>query len=359
MMEKLKQLKNTKALKHLLFWIGVLAYFVFTANIEVYTGYLQVIEFNIMVVFTQIITAYTCIYVLIPRFLDKKKISLFMIWLLILLIVMFAIYTLFKTYYYDPKYYNSFSEIAKFYAQKDFWYRILNVQVFFSKVIKFLTPTVLLIIAGFYQKQKEFIQLKEQKKEAELSALKNQLNPHFLFNTLNNLYSLSLEKSDRAPEVIERLSEIIDYLLYRCRDKFVPITKEIALLENYIALENLRYGKRVTVNFEHSITNNLNIAPLILLTFLENAFKHSVAQALRNAKIDISLNTDNGIIIYIVKNTKPIIEHSNIESVEEEPLGLKNAIKQLDLIYGEYYDLHIQNNENDHTVTLKLTTNNV
>ena len=120
----------------------------------------------------------------------------------------------------------------------------------------------------------------------ELKVLKNQLNPHFLFNTLNNLYALTLKKDDKAPEVIAKLSEILDFVLYRCNDDFVCMEKEIKLLENYISLEKLRYSEnRLAISFTKDIQENSKISPLILLTFVENAFKHGVINETEKAMI--------------------------------------------------------------------------
>lgn len=268
-----------------------------------------------------------------------------------LLFLMFVVYNLFKLYYYDPKYIETYSKLGKIHAKESLLQRLAYPSVFLSKSIKFLTPTVLLVMTRFYRNQQQFLQLKEQKKTAELLALKNQLNPHFLFNTLNNLYSLAIEKSDKTPEVIERLSDILDYILYRCKDKYVLLEKEIELIENYLALEKVRYGKRVDIQFKKDIKPDAKIAPLILLTFIENAFKHGVKQELKQAKITINLATENNLIIFKIENTKP---HTTIKS--EEPLGLKNVKKQLELLYPETHSLTILN-ENDMflvTLTLKL-----
>nr|WP_273569082.1 histidine kinase [Maribacter sp. Hal144] len=188
---------------------------------------------------------------------------------------------------------------------------------------------------------------------AELTALKNQLNPHFLFNTLNNLYALTLDKSDRAPEVIERLSDILDYILYRCKENYVPINKEIELIENYLSLEKIRYGERVAIKFEHQNENDVKVAPLLLLTFVENAFKHGVSQELGQAKIEIFLNIKNSNIIFSIFNSKPNIPEE-IQPKNEEHLGLKNVKKQLELLYPNSYDLQITEKEDSYSVMLKL-----
>ena len=121
-----------------------------------------------------------------------------------------------------------------------------------------------------------------------------------MFNTLNNLYTLSIEKSDKVPGIIEKLSDILDYILYGSDKKFVPIQKEIELIENYLALEQIRYEDRVLISFKNSINESSKIAPLLLLTFVENAFKHGVSQELEIATLKISLSSDKDTILFHV-----------------------------------------------------------
>jgi LytS/YehU family sensor histidine kinase len=209
-------------------------------------------------------------------------------------------------------------------------------------------------MARFYKNQQKFLKLNEQKKIAELTALRNQLNPHFLFNTLNNLYALALDKSDRAPEVIERLSSILDYMLYRCKDNYVSIQKEIELIENYLSLEKVRYGERVRIDFHHQVDPYSKIAPLLLLTFVENAFKHGVTQELKNAKIKLSLTTSNNDVLFSIINSKPsnaIVSHNQVE----EPLGLTNVRQQLTLLYPDSHELTINNKLNSYEAILRLS----
>ncbi len=303
-----------------------------------------------MVVFTQLLAAYVCLNLLIPKFLNRKKYIAFVVSLMALLFALFAIYNLFKYLYYDPKYFETYNDLEKYYAKASFLDRLGSPSVFLSKCIKFLTPTALLLVAQFYKNQQQFLQLKEQKKSAELLALKNQLNPHFLFNTLNNLYSLALEKSDKTPEVIERLSDILDYILYRCKDQYVPLQKEIELIENYLALEKVRYGKRVNIIFNKTVDQEANIAPLILLTLIENAFKHGVKHALNQAKITIVLNSQNHKVHFEISNTKP---NTKLESAEE-PLGLINLKKQLTLLYPQSHSLTIIDKNDQYVVNLTL-----
>lgn len=340
--------------KQTLFWVGIFLYFILTSDLQYYGGgYPHLIDSVLKIVVLQMITAYVCINFLIPKFLNKKKNIEFLLGLILLLTAMFALYNLANIYWYQPKYILHYSEAALEYADDSFLQRMMRFDIMLSKFIKFLTPTALLVLFRFYKNQQQFLQLKEQKKSAELSALKNQLNPHFLFNTLNNLYALTLEKSDRAPEVIERLSDILDYLLYRCKETYVPISKEVELIENYLSLEKVRYGKRVVINFEDSAKSDLKIAPLILLTFIENAFKHGVSQELTEATIDIRLSNEGEHIDFFIANSMPKIKQS-VET-KKEALGLKNVRQQLELLYPNAYQLDMKSEKDIYQVSLKLT----
>ncbi len=324
----------------------------FTSDLTYFeAGYIQLFHSTCKILIPQIITAYVCLYVLVPKFLNTKKTVLFIIWLAILLTTMFALYIVMHMYLYEPKYYEFYSEVAKKYAEESYWERITNFSLFSGKAIKFLTPTALLLMARFYKNQQKYLKLNEQKKTAELTALKHQLNPHFLFNTLNNLYALALKKSDQTPEVIEKLSDMLDYMLYRTNETFVSLQKEIELIENYLSLEKVRYGKRVKISFENTIKEDVKIAPLLLLTFIENAFKHGVSQELKKAYITIVITVENNQILFSIENSK---SKTPIEKGNEECIGLKNVKKQLELLYSGNYNLEVIDKTDSYKVILKL-----
>ncbi|AUP77394.1 sensor histidine kinase [Flavivirga eckloniae] len=342
---------STPVFRHLVFWLGVFLYFLFFINFSNYSGYRQLFEFTTAIVSLQIITAYTSIYFLIPHFLNRKKTVLFVLCFIVLLITMYALYILFKWYYYDPRYFDYYNPIQKAEAEQPFWKRLTSISALLSKSIKFLTPAALLLMARFYKNRQKYLKLNEQKRIAELTALRHQLNPHFLFNTLNNLYALALKKSDETPEVIEKLSDILDYMLYRCEDTYVPLNKEIELIKNYLSLEKLRYGKRVNITFSDQIDKDVKIAPLLLLTFIENAFKHGVVQELNEAFISIKISLDENEIIFNILNSKPKLD---IEKDTIKGIGLSNVKKQLELLYGNGYSLYINDEKETYDVTLKL-----
>lgn len=350
-MNTLKTQLSTPLVKHILFWLSIFLYFVLTTNMEYYGGgYMQVLEIYIIIVGIQIITAYTFLNILVPKFLNTKKTTQFVFSSLLLLISSFTLYVTVKVYYFDPKYFEFYSEQTQKYASQSYIDRLLDFQVFLSKAIKFSTPAALLLMARFYKNQQKLLQLNEQKKTAELSALKHQLNPHFLFNTLNNLYALSLKKADETPEAISKLSDILDYMLYRCNEQFVSLYKEVELIENYLTLEQIRYSKRVAVTFKNEVTTDVKIAPLLLLTFIENAFKHGVSEELKQAKIAISLKVDDAKIFFTIFNTIP--KTAAYTSNGDAAIGLKNVKKQLELLYPNSHILDIDKTTDSYTVNL-------
>jgi len=347
--------KNTSysTFKYLLFWIGVYTYYILIANMNFYKSYSQAFEMYAMIVGIQMVVAFVSIRFLIPKFLNKGKNIPFIIGILMLLLSGFSAYILIRINYFEVKYFDIYNASSPEYIKKGFAERFVDLSFFLSKSILFLTPTVLLLLARFYKNQEEYLKLNEQKKIAELSALKNQLNPHFLFNTLNNLYSLAIKKSDKTPEVIGKLSDILDYMLYRCDEKYVWLNKEIELIENYLSLEKIRYGKRVELSFETALTDDVKIAPLLLLTFIENAFKHGVREELGTAKIDIKIKGNEDEIFFFIQNTIPDSVYQ--EENEKEAIGLKNVNKQLDLLYPNKHKLEIQRQEKLYKVELKIT----
>jgi len=187
--------------------------------------------------------------------------------------------------------------------------------------------------------EKRALQLEKEKAETELKLLKTQLNPHFLFNTLNNIYSLSLLSSPATSGSIARLGDILDHILYRCNGQYVPLNAEIALVNNYIELEKLRYDERLTVNFKTEVEHEIHIAPLILLSLVENAFKHGASDDTGAPIIDIALEVSEESFIFKISNT--IAQNSVVEEPLTERIGLNNLRRQLDLVYGGGYELDV------------------
>ena len=185
----------------------------------------------------------------------------------------------------------------------------------------------------------------------ELKSLKDQINPHFLFNTLNNLYGLTSQNPAKAGEVVVRLSQLMQYMLYEGNMAQVPLRKEIEYLQNYLALERIRYGDRLHLSLQISgATDQLFIAPLIFLPFVENAFKHGASKQLDEAWLQIQLTVGAKELVFKVENSKP-------ELAEELPangIGLANVAKRLQLIYPDRHQLRQLNGTGTYLVTLTL-----
>jgi two-component system, LytTR family, sensor kinase len=194
-------------------------------------------------------------------------------------------------------------------------------------------------------------QLLTEKKEAELNYLKAQTNPHFLFNTLNNIYSLARDKSDLAPESILRLSKILRFMLYETGGEYIVIEDELKIMNDYIALEKLRYDDSLQINFNIEIDDiKQSLPPLLLIPLVENAFKHGVSETRNLPFVDISLSVKQQQLQFIVKNSA---ETSSAEQPVKENIGLSNLRRQLQLLYKEY-DLSVKQDESVFISMLKI-----
>ena len=194
-------------------------------------------------------------------------------------------------------------------------------------------------------------QLRIEKQEAELNYLKSQTNPHFLFNTLNNIYSLARDKSDLAPESILRLSKMLRFMLYETGGNFIAIEQELKIINDYIALEKLRYDDSLQVSIRHDIEDMKQaLPPLLLIPLVENAFKHGVSETRNQPFVDIHLSINKRQLTFIIKNsTETLLADGGIK----ENIGLSNLRRQLELLYKEY-DLSVQQNNSVFTATLKI-----
>lgn len=208
-----------------------------------------------------------------------------------------------------------------------------------------LLPTIT-ILTGFkfawdaITKEKELQELQSLITESELQFLKSQINPHFLFNNLNNIYALALESSPKTPTILLKLSGVLRYMLYEAQDKFVPLKHEIEQLENFIELSELQIEERGSLSWEKEIeASEFKIAPLILSVFIENAFKHSLASLSDNLKIEAKLTVNaEGQLNFECRNRKG--PESNTQNIEGG-IGLQNVRKRLELLYPNRHKLEI------------------
>lgn len=349
-MQKIYQYIEASKTKYVVFWVII---FIFSASgaSALYASTGELVTVYGMRVSMQIVIAYVTIEYLIPHLLTKGKNVAFGIAMVTLLFLFYTICTMILMYYLEPTYPTTYINYLKRFDDLSLMGRLTHGSEVISKSLNLLYPTFLILVLKLYHDKQRLLKLTEQKKTAELTALKNQLNPHFLFNTLNNLYALALKKSDDTTIVIQKLSGILDYILYRCNADYVPLDKEIELIENYLSLEKVRYGDRVKIEFSKNVTGKEKIAPLLLLTFIENAFKHGVTEEIGRATIQINISKKNDQIIFNVENSKPV---GIKENKGKESIGLGNIKKQLELLYPKAYDLIIENHPGRFSANLKL-----
>lgn len=209
----------------------------------------------------------------------------------------------------------------------------------------------------WWRKERETEQLLNEKIIAELQLLKAQVHPHFLFNTLNNIYSFTLSASPQAPVTIKRLIALLHYIIYECEDPKVPLEKELRMIQDYIALEKIRYGEQLKISFEikGKCTHN-KISPLLLIPFVENSFKHGASKMLLHPWIEINIEIEDDELSLLIKNSTPV--HVN-QTGKNGNIGLNNVKKRLQLLYPGCHEMNIISEGEQFTIFLKIRLSNV
>lgn len=227
-----------------------------------------------------------------------------------------------------------------------------QVGYFLQTLILVTFATVLKIIAEWIRQQRVRQDLERDKLQSELRFLKMQINPHFLFNTLNSIYALTLKKSDDAPDTVLRLSEMMRYMLYDCNERTVLLEKEITYIEHYIALEQIRHGKKASVIFDiQGDVQSVEIAPMLLIVFVENAFKHGLSQHLTHGFIRINLNVKEQNLLFTVENSKTALHDA---SYHQGGIGLQNTRRRLSILYPEKHRLSVLDGSDTYRVVLEV-----
>lgn len=225
--------------------------------------------------------------------------------------------------------------------------------IFFRITHNFFLFLVVGLFSLMLRISSQWKQTEREKLNTELLYLKAQINPHFLFNTLNSIYSLAIDKSDQTASAVVKLSSMMRYVISEADKDFVPLSKELAYIQSYIELQQIRFGEEVEVQVSISgDATGKKIAPLILIPFIENAFKHGV-NAEENSRISIQIDLINTDLVLLVVNNKVQVQPAG----EEQPggLGIANTRNRLDLVYPGRHTLSIEENEREHSVSLIIT----
>lgn len=323
-----KDLFKSKGFLHFSFWL-LLYFFLVLIDKWDYPRWFIMIRHLVDLCF-YIVIVYVNILYLIPSYLSKKKPIIYLIALVIFVALLspihvFSLLMLFKNSPENTDYILRNEEILT----------LINLFVA-------LASTLYKILTDWLIHQNEKIALERQNLQSELKFLKSQINPHFFFNTLNNLYALTLKKSDLAPEIVLRLSEMMRYMLYESNEKKVPLEKEINYVKNYLELEKLRQGDRFDINFK--LTGKLKdqkIAPLVFIPFLENSFKHGLDNQIKSGFVNIDLKLMDDSIELDIENSKPPKLPKKQDDKKSGGIGLENVKRRLKLLYPKKHKLEI------------------
>jgi sensor histidine kinase YesM len=226
--------------------------------------------------------------------------------------------------------------------------------IYLVNVFVTLLATVLRVVMDWWRYQNEKQVLMTQTMQSELRFLKSQINPHFLFNTLNNLYALTLKKSDKAPEIVLKLAEIMRYMLYECNERRVHLSKEIHYLYNYLDLERLRQPKDADIRFvvEGHVSEQL-VAPLLFVPFVENSFKHGLNHLTNGGFVRLRLSVQGEDLEFFIENSK-VEQMPRPSHPRSGGIGLTNVRQRLQMLYPDNYDLEISEEPHRYAVTLRL-----
>ena len=326
---------------HVLFWLLILVFYVVFFGRK-NNNYLQTFFFVGLLMPVTIGTTYFLNYYLVPRYLMKERYGFFLLYFIYTLIGSLFMEMMISMLTFIVMAGIKIKDMSPASIDIFFLLTSLLMVVFFGVAIKMMLH---------WRKSKDDYQiLMRDKVEAELKFLKVQLNPHFLFNTLNNLYYLTTEKSEKAPQAILQLSEMLDYVMHSSKAVFVPLEKELKQVENYIALELLRYEDRIQIDsFVTGNSENHTIGPMILITLIENAFKHGVMKS--TGKSWIRMKVECGI-----ERIEVVIRNSSRSNDSGNGIGLANLKSQLDHLYPGNYSLLVDMKEpNEFSVNLVLT----
>ncbi|MGJ5641448.1 sensor histidine kinase [Formosa sp. S-31] len=337
-----------KLVTHLLFWCAVLLFYTYFFG-SGSNNMSYVLSFSIFLMPITIATTYVFIYKLIPDYLIQKRYLLFGIYSIYTFII--SAYLIVLSIFYGLIYLSHFEYNNMAPVSQNLLFVIIGVYL-----ITILVSTFKLLKLNLRQQEKnskletKILETQLRLKEQELQYLKMQIHPHFLFNTLNTMYGFALKKADETPEMILKLSNLLDYLLYQINKPFVLLQDEINHIQDYIDLETLRFNDTLHVDFKiNNISPETKIAPMLFMPFIENSFKHGeIKQGILNIKIDLSAQKDS--IYFYIENTCSNTTNSN------SGIGLENIKKRLNMLYKDRHSLSIINENQYFKVKLILNT---
>lgn len=327
---------NKRLLMHSSIWLT----FILFVGVQLYLDKGRVPVPFLVRITLGILFFYINYFVLVPKLLFKKKVFLYVIAILLIVYLGALIYRSFDF----SNYFESLPQKVNIKVYKSF-----SISVMFNIILVILGAVIKTYLA-WTKNETDKKDIESQKRISELEVLKSQINPHFLFNSLNSIYSLTVKKADEAPEAVIMLSELMRYMLYQANDDFVFLEKEINYIENYVNLQKLRLIDKESISL--SITGNITnqkIPPLLLISFIENAFKYGI-DPIKKSKVLITIDVNDATFKFKCVNVK------NRKQIDDKNsgIGLINTQERLKLLYPNKHELYISDKDNLYTVSLLL-----
>lgn len=348
LMRSIYQFFNRRPVIHFVFWIVfvLMGSFIFSYQ-QNFPYQFFLLNFLVHLPLFMLFT-YGVIYFVVPRFLLKQKYWHFFVILILSTSIAALLRAIVSRYVY----------FALFIPEILYPNEWINVDIFFINVFWMIGPTIVFAMFKYYRDwlNSQALANESERKQlvSELQVLKAQLNPHFLFNTFNNLYVLALQKSDKTPEIISKISDLFHYVLYECNSEEISVEKEIKLISDYIQLEQLRYSDRLSISFKKEIDNpECLIPPMMLYTFVENCFKHGCSNDLGSPWIKLLIRVKGNRFEFEASNSIPNATSTSDEIVEG--VGLSNIKRRLKLIYPKDHVLEINRKANEFHIRLEIS----
>jgi two-component system, LytTR family, sensor kinase len=343
---------------HVIFWIlAGLSFSGFGFNLAGYDYPQAAIVHTLFLLSKSIISFYIISYLLLPLLIKQNQWILFLIGL----VLVFFLDSVNSYYMFDIT--SKYFEVSKPYQRyADYINRggplgaIFDANLFFvhiyNETLPILPPIFIKIVKLIIISRNKTISLERDNLHLELNFLKSQVNPHFLFNVLNSIYSLIVEKDEVAADIIVRLSGLMRYSLYETDSEKVPLKRDVEFISQYVELERIRFQSRANISFNSKADfKNYEVPPMLFISFVENAFKHGVSTSGKKSWVNLNFNMEDTSVIFRIENSKPT--HINHEQVQGG-IGLINVKKRLDLLYPDKHKLIVKNNEQSFLVELKL-----
>jgi len=337
--------RNRVFLLHLSFWCVYLSFFVYQITsyrrrpVELDEALLH----GLFHVAFNMIVAYMNYFIFLPRFLESKKFGRYLLEFFIPFIVLMIIRV-----YLQRQMVDDYADDVKRY----FYSNTFIIQAGATSLFIVLFVAMLRFAKDWFEFEAHKKTIENEKLTAELSFLKEQINPHFLFNTLNNLYYLAYSQSPNTAEVVAKLSQMMRYMIYDTNQSKVLLSKEIEYMQNYISLERLRLNNQIPIEFTTGGKyDDVWITPLILITFLENAFKHGVSSNNPQAWVKVRIQLHGNTCVYSVENSKST---TSKENGVKSGIGLLNVQRRLELSYPDQYTLEVQDLPDRYSIKLNL-----